>query len=79
MSSCETKPVNLFVALDMGLSLNVMVPERLLLRRLPRALRRVVLPLPEGPRTASIWPGQTIPVMPFKIVFSAGMEFGGEA
>ncbi len=48
-----------------------MVPETPACRPLAaRALSNVVLPEPEGPMIASISPGFTIPVTPYKMVFS---------
>jgi hypothetical protein len=35
-----------------------------------RAMRKVDFPLPDGPRTARISPGDAMPVIPFKIVRS---------
>lgn len=69
-SSWATKPVLLFMAPEKGWLLYVIFPDNLPLRRPPRAVRSVVLPLPDGPNIASISPGQTIPVIPFNMVFS---------
>jgi hypothetical protein len=70
MSSWATKPVRRFMVPEKGCPLYVIFPDSLPLRRPPRAVRRVVLPLPDGPSIARISPGQTIPVIPFSMVFS---------
>lgn len=69
-SSWATNPVLRLMQPEKGWPLYMTLPEKVLERRPPRADRRVVLPLPDGPNMARNSPGQTIPVIPFKIVFS---------
>ncbi|GAB2234185.1 hypothetical protein Droror1_Dr00003424 [Drosera rotundifolia] len=73
------KPVFRFIELENVCPLYVMVRVNFPGKRPPRAVRSVVLPLPDGPSIARSSPGGTMPVMPERMVrvgFGPGDENG---
>ncbi|KAF5762164.1 hypothetical protein HanXRQr2_Chr16g0773561 [Helianthus annuus] len=67
-SSCVTKPIFRFTKLEKGWPLYVMLPEIFPSSLPPRAVSKVVFPLPDGPSMASNSPGRTTPLTPLRIV-----------
>ena len=72
-SSCATKLVLHFMELENGRPLYVIMPNTLLGRRPARAVKRVVLLLPDGPNIASSSPRRTMPLTPLSTIL---LDFG---